>query len=82
MPTDAGLRRVIAFQDRPGIDITLLLPAERAKKLVDFIQFVLDQIVIIIAPGIARDLSCSPDLSGCAPKRSTAVTDTPPQSYT
>ena len=28
VPADAGLRRVIAFQNRPGIDITFLLPAD------------------------------------------------------
>ena len=59
MPADAGLRRVIAFQNRPGIDITFLLPAERAKKLVDFIELVCNQVVIVIAPRISRDSACS-----------------------
>jgi hypothetical protein len=59
MPADAGLRRVIAFQNRPGIDITFLLPAERVKKLVDFIELVCNQVVIVIAPRISRDSACS-----------------------
>jgi len=54
MPADAGLRRVIAFQNWPSIDITFLLPVERAKKLVDFIELVCNQVVIVITPGSAR----------------------------
>src|SRR4030095_11817909 len=59
MPAGSGLRRVITFQNRSSIDITFLLPAELAQKLIDFSQFALDQIVIVIAPGIPRDSACS-----------------------
>ena len=59
VPPNAGLRRVIAFQNWAGIDITFLLSAELAKKLVDLIELALDQIVIVIAAGVARDSACS-----------------------
>src|ERR1700745_1505735 len=59
MPADAGLRRVIAFQNWPGIDITFLLPADPAKNLVDLIELGCDQVVIVIAARISRDSPCS-----------------------
>src|SRR5207302_10196740 len=58
MPANAGLRRMIAFQNWPGIDITFLVATELAKKLVDLVKLGLDQIMIVIAPGVARDSAC------------------------
>src|SRR6266496_4021361 len=59
MPADPGLGRVVAFQNWPSIDITFLASADLAKKLVDLIELACDQVVIVIAPGIARDFACS-----------------------
>src|SRR6266508_6195579 len=59
MPADPGLGRVIALQNWPSLDITFLASARPAKKLVDFIELACDQVVIVIAPGIARDFACS-----------------------
>ena len=38
MPANAGLRRMIAFQNWPSIDITFLVATEFAKKLVDLVK--------------------------------------------
>ena len=46
---------MIAFQNWAGIHITFLLPAKLAKKLVDLVELALDQIVIVVAPRVARD---------------------------
>ena len=59
VPANASLRSMIAFQHRPGIDITFLLSAKTAKELVDLVQLCRDYIVIVVAPGVARDSSCS-----------------------
>ena len=40
VPTDASLRGVIPFQHGPGVDVTFLLSAKAAKKLVDPTQLV------------------------------------------
>src|SRR5438874_13088792 len=55
MPANAGLGRVIAFQNWPSIDITFLVATGLAKKLIDLIKLACDQLVIVITPGIARD---------------------------
>ena len=60
VPANASLRGMIPFQHRPGVDITFLLSAKAAKKLVDPVQLCPDYIVIIVAPGVARDPSCFP----------------------
>src|SRR5580765_2579854 len=59
VPANASLRRMIAFQHWPGVDITFLLSAKTAKKLVDPVQLCPDYIMIIVSPGVARDPSCS-----------------------
>ena len=59
VPANASLRGMIPFQHRPGVDITFLLSAKTAKKLVDPIQLCLDYIMIVLAPRVARDPSCS-----------------------
>src|SRR6478672_7092173 len=65
VPANASLRGMIPFQYRPGIDITFLLSAKTAKKLVEPNQLCLDDIVIVVAPRVPRDssrssCSCSP----------------------
>src|SRR6476660_6695748 len=57
VPANACLRGMIAFQHRPGVDVTFLLSTKAAKELVDPIQLCLDYIVIVLAPGVPRDLS-------------------------
>jgi hypothetical protein len=37
VPANAGLRGLIAFQDRPSIDVTFLISAEVAKEVVDLL---------------------------------------------
>src|SRR4029453_17632044 len=59
VPANASLRGMIPFQHRPGVDITFLLSAKTAKKLVDVVQLCPDYIMIIVSPGVARDPSCS-----------------------
>ena len=59
VPANASLRGMIPFQHRPGVDITFLLSAKAAKKLVDPVQLCPDYIVIVVAPGVPRDPSCS-----------------------
>src|SRR6059058_1355276 len=55
MPPGTGLRRVVTLQNRTCVDVTFLLSAEFAKKIVDLVKLCLDQIVVIIAPRVARD---------------------------
>jgi hypothetical protein len=62
VPTDASLRGVIPFQHGPGVDVTFLLSAKAAKKLVDPAQLCCDYIVIVVSPSVSRDSprsSCS-----------------------
>src|SRR5215472_12451497 len=60
MPTDACLRGMIAFQQRPGVDITSLLSAKTPKELVDLMELVGNYVVIIFAPCVPSDFSyCS-----------------------
>src|SRR5213080_668212 len=59
MPANAGPRGMIAFQHRPGIDVTFLLSTKAAKKLVNVVQFVRNYVVIILAPRVPGDFSCS-----------------------
>ena len=53
VPANASLRGMIPFQYRPGIDITFLLSAKAAKKLVEPNQLCLDDIVIVVAPRVS-----------------------------
>src|SRR4029453_3294751 len=62
VPANASLRGMIPFQYRPGVDITFLLSAKTAKKLVDPVQFCPDYIMIIVSPGVARDPACNSGL--------------------
>src|SRR6516225_1610245 len=59
MPADTSLRCVIAFQDRPGVHVTFLLPAEVAEKRVDLVEFAFDNSVVIVTPRISRNFSLS-----------------------
>src|SRR5215831_3690921 len=59
MPANASLRGMIAFQDRPGINVTFLLPAKAAKEAIDLLQLVSDYVVVIVSPGVPRDLTRS-----------------------
>jgi hypothetical protein len=70
VPANAGLRGMISFQHRPGVDVTFLLSADAAKKLVDPVELRLDDIMIVLTPGIACDSShsfCSRGLVGRVP---------------
>src|SRR5262249_55895270 len=55
VPPDACLCGMIAFQNRTGIDVTLLPSSKAAKKCVDLRQPIGDYIVIILAPRIPRN---------------------------
>src|SRR5205823_13183882 len=59
MPADTSSRCVIAFQDRPGVHVIFLLPAEVAKKRVDLVEFAFDNLMVIVTPRISRDFSFS-----------------------
>ena len=55
VPADAGLRRVIALEDRTRIDIALLDAAARREERVELAQLREHDIVVIIAPRVTRD---------------------------
>src|SRR5215467_12848881 len=57
VPADTGLCGMIAFQNRPGINVRLLVSAKAAKKRIELRQLIDDHIVIILAPRIPRDSS-------------------------
>src|SRR6266498_3250830 len=59
VPANASLRGMISFQHRPGVDVTFLLSTETAKKLVNLAQLVRNYVVIILAPRVPRNSSCS-----------------------
>src|SRR4030095_8776032 len=59
VPTNAGLSGMIPFQHRPGVDVTFLLSAKAAKKLVDFVKLCRDYVVIIVAPRVPCNSTCS-----------------------
>src|SRR5882757_4724541 len=59
MPAHATLRGMIPFQQRAGVDITFLLSTKAAKELVEPVQLCPDYIVIVLAPRVSRDPSCS-----------------------
>src|SRR5882757_10686937 len=59
VPANASLRGMIPFQQRAGVDITFLLSTKAAKEVVDPVQLSLDYIVIVLAPRVSRDPSCS-----------------------
>src|SRR4029077_13601813 len=67
VPANASLRRMIPFQHRPGVDITFLLSAKTAKKLVDPVQLCPDYIMIVVSPGVARDPACRHGPAGRVP---------------
>src|SRR5215475_5665773 len=58
VPANASLRGMIALQHRPSVDMTLLLSAEDAKELVNPVQLCRDDIVVVVAPRVARDPAC------------------------
>src|ERR1700687_5712032 len=58
MPANSSLRRMIALQNRAGVDVTFLLSAELAKEIVDLAELFFDHIVIVVAPSVARDTTC------------------------
>src|SRR5207247_8017266 len=62
MPPSTYLRCVVTLQNRTCVDVTFLLSAEFAKKIVDLVELCLDQIVVIIAPRVARDSAGNPCL--------------------
>src|SRR5512132_4074768 len=62
VPANASLRGMIPFQHRPGVDITFLLSAKAAKKLVDLVQLCPDYIMIIVSQGV----TCDPARSSCS----------------
>jgi hypothetical protein len=55
MPAGPRLPRVIAFQNWPGIDVTFLLAAKLAKKLINAIELSFDQVMVVMTPSVARD---------------------------
>src|SRR3954471_8853473 len=55
MPAEAGLRRVIAFEDRAGIDVASLVAAKFGKKPAEFFELGEHQVVVIATPGVTRD---------------------------
>ena len=67
MPADASSGRVIALQHRTGVHITFLSAAPLLQKLIDHGQFLSDQFMVVIAPGITRNSpgSCSGSRVGC-----------------
>src|SRR5207253_5142767 len=51
---------MIALQNRACVHVTFLSAAESAKEIVDLVQLRRDHIMVIVAPGVARDSSgCS-----------------------
>jgi hypothetical protein len=59
VPANASLCRMISFQHRAGVDVTFLLSAKTEKKLVDFVELCRDYVMIIIAPCVPRNATCS-----------------------
>src|SRR5213593_1209310 len=59
MPADPSPRRMIALQDRSGIDVTFLRSTKFAQETVDLVQLRRDDTMIIVAPSIPGDASCS-----------------------
>ena len=59
VPPDAGLCGLIAFQNRPGINVRFLPSPKAAKKRVELRQLIDDYIVIILTLCIPRDSSRS-----------------------
>ena len=59
MPADTSLRGMITFQDWTSIDITFLLSAEAAKKLIDLVELCPEHFMVVIAPGVPCNPSCS-----------------------
>src|SRR6516162_6584249 len=66
VPANASLRGMITLQHRPSVDITLLLSAKGAKKLVNPLQLCRDDIVIVVAPRVARYPACPSCTRGLA----------------
>src|ERR1051326_9109223 len=59
MPTGSRFGCVIALQDRAGIDVTFLPSPKAGEKRVDLVQLGLDHLMVIIAPRVLRDPTCS-----------------------
>ena len=63
LPSDPSQRRVIALQHRTGVDVAALTAAESFKELIQFTKSRGEHFVIVLSPGVARDLVVRP---GCA----------------
>ena len=50
---------MIPFQHRPRVDITFLLSTKAVKKLIDPVQLCLNYVMVIIAPCVPGNSSCS-----------------------
>ncbi len=57
VPARAGFGGEIALQHRAGIDVVPLPAAVRLQKGVQRAQLAFDQVVVIVAPGVAGDAS-------------------------
>ena len=55
VPSEACLGCEVPFEDRSGVDVITLLPAHLLHGPVEICQFFLDDIVVIVIPGIAGD---------------------------
>src|SRR5437867_3637764 len=59
VPANASFRSMVPFQHRSGIDITFLLSAKAAKKLVNLAELVCNYVVIILAARVPSNFSSS-----------------------
>src|SRR5205814_4724539 len=57
VPAEARFGGVVAFEDRPSVDITFLGSAEFGEKLAELLEFREHHVVVIVAPGVTRDSS-------------------------
>ncbi len=55
VPSDPRFRREIALQHRAGIDVNFLLAAMPAQEVIERAQPGEHDLVIVVAPGVARD---------------------------
>src|SRR5438477_8966504 len=66
MPAYARRSRMIALQHGAAVDIALLRSAVPPQEVIEHGQFLLDQLMIIITPGISRDATDSGARAGRA----------------
>ena len=55
VPARPGFRREITFHDRTGIDVITLPPAVGLQEGVERAEFFLNQVVVVVAPGVAGE---------------------------